>query len=155
MKGEFLLGIFFRFTAIWRVARSNASLWGFFSASIEDLCRCHMSCVNCRLLCTRWFTPSKTMFHSFLELTWKWPVFSCLCIWRFMLVMFGNNSWAEHIWKVNFCCEPCSDLQVFGVLWSPMLPCEIFFSASMDDLCHCRTSCVNCRLLCTRLFTPS
>ena len=42
------------------------------------------------------------MFHSCLELMWKWPVLSCLCIWRFLLVMFGSNTGAEHIWKVNF-----------------------------------------------------
>ena len=42
------------------------------------------------------------MFHSSLEWTWKWPVLSCLCIWRFLLVMFGSNTGAEDIWKVNF-----------------------------------------------------
>ena len=52
MKGEFLLGFSFRFTGIWRVARSNASLWDFFSASMEDLCHCHMFCaiVGCSAL---------------------------------------------------------------------------------------------------------
>ena len=102
-KANFCLGLVFGLQMFWRVVRFNAYLWDiFFSASMEDLCHCRKSCVNCRLLCTRLFTPSQNMFHSSLELTWKWPVLSCLCIWRFLLVMFGSNTGAEHIWKVNF-----------------------------------------------------
>ena len=127
----------------------------FFSASMED-CRCRMSCVNCRLLCTRWFTPSWIMFHSSLELTWNWPVLSCLCIWRFLLVMFGNNTWVEHNWKATFLFNffPGSQL-LWRVVRSNASLWDIFFSASMEDVCRCHKSCVNCRLLCTRWFTPS
>ena len=186
---------------------------------------------------------------------WSWrenALFSPVCIWRFLLVLFGNNIWVEHNWRANFLFDFIPGSQLFWRLvksnislwdiffcfdgrlvslppvlcklsvalhsiihnivkhvpllfgvdvemtcsllslhltfyacdvwgkhmgqiylkgefllahWSrltvvlaclrPMLPCEIFFSASIEDLCHCRKSCVNCRLLCTRLFTPS
>ena len=85
----------------------------FFSASMEDLCHCRKSCVNCRLLCTRLFTTSWNMFHSSLEWTWKWPVLSCVCIWRFLLVIFGNDTWVKHIWKANFCLDIVFGLQMF------------------------------------------
>ena len=67
------------------------------------------------------------MFHLFLELTWKWPVLSCLCKWRFKLVLFDINTWIEHLWKVFFCWESVSGLQLFGVSYGLMLPCEMFF----------------------------
>ena len=100
----------------------------FYSSSMEDLCPSRKSCVNFRLLCSRLFTPSSNMFHFSLELTWKWPVLSCLCIWRFRLLMFGNNTWVKHIWKANFCLDIVRGVQLFWrVVRSNASLWDIFF----------------------------
>ena len=68
------------------------------------------------------------MFHSSLELTWKWLVLSCLCIWRFLLVMCGNNTWVEHNWKANFCLDIVPGLLLFWrVVRSNASLWDIFF----------------------------
>ena len=122
---------------------------------MEDLFHYRKTCVNCRLLCTRWITPSWNIFHSSLELTWKSTILSCLCICRFKLVMLENNTWFEHNWKVNFCLQSVPGLRLFTCCKDPFLPSDVLFSAPMEGLCHCGKSCVNCRLLCTRWIKPS
>ena len=68
------------------------------------------------------------MFHSSLELTWKWPVLSCLSILCFMLVMFGNNRLVKHIWQSKFCLDIVPGLQLFWrVVRSNASLWDIFF----------------------------
>ena len=54
--------------------------------------------------------------------------FTCLCSWRFLLLMLGNNTWVEHNLKANFCLDFFSGSQMFWrVLRSNASLWDIFF----------------------------
>ena len=97
------------------------------------------------------------MLHSSLVWTWKWPVLSCVCLWRFMLLLFGNNTWVEHNWKANFLFDFSPGSQLFwrvvrsnASLWDiffcfdgrlvslPQVLCNVACSA-LDDSHHRKT----------------
>ena len=154
MKREFLSGIFFRCTVIWRVVRPNASLWDFFVLRWKTcvIAVCLVQIVGCsalddlhhRRICSAplWSSRGIDLFSPVSAS----GVSSLWCL----ILTHGSNAYETWIFVGNL-------FPVYSYLAYCTTQCFLvrFFCASMEDLCHCRISCANCRLLCTRWFTPS
>ena len=112
----------------WRVVRSNASLWDIFFCFDGRLVS--LPYVLCKLS-----VALHSIFHTIVKhvplLFGSWrgsDLFSVVSasgvssLWCLILT-HGSNIYERWF----FCWESVSGLQLFGVLYGPVLPCEIFF----------------------------
>ena len=114
LKGEFSLGHCFWFTNVLASCKVQCFLVRFYFQLRWKTCViavCLVLTVGCIALeyshhckdCSTplWIGRGNDLF------------FSCLFIWRFMLVMFGNNTWVKRIWKEKFRMDIVFGLQMF------------------------------------------